>query len=332
MLNDHNFRRKHTTMDRAEPHVKTNSSQSDIDASEASAAKAASRIINRTGNFLKEHRNKGVALLASGALTLSLAACGTSARSEGPTPTETATELPEPTVAGTYIEAEPTEAPTSDGSLESLRVPMDGDFGKEYLPLNSDEILVPTVPLEQLRAMSWEDFAHQKVEDRIHYQIVKAEEGKAGRQKLYFEVDENVAPDLIVSKWEEANKYAFFEDDPNECAKLAIADKMYTYDNYTGGIEASAASTAEKWKGLCETKGSAPAWVRAAGINFSTEQVIREEKYETPATPPQIVWTLTYDVYMEGELSGTETLEAVELTVQLPDGRTVVAFAQGYGA
>lgn len=89
-----------TTMDQHEPIGTTNSNKIDNEIS------AAHRILNGTGNFLKNNKNKAMAVLAAGALTITLAGCGANASAEGPRPSTSTSAEETPT-------ATPSEAPTT---------------------------------------------------------------------------------------------------------------------------------------------------------------------------------------------------------------------------
>lgn len=307
-------------MDHSEPHVQTNSSQLN---SEVSAAR---RLLSATGNFLKDHKNEAVATLAAATLTLSLAACGTNASAEGPEPSTTTsqgTETPAPTETETTT---PTPEATT-GNPEDLSTPVTvGPFGNEYAPLHSTEVLTTTVPVEQLQAMDWPEFALQSVPDRMNYLFTSIEKA-GGSRNVYFDVNANFVPDLVVAAWADANMYAFYADNPNECAKLSIADMMYTTDPNSGGVSEAAQETAETWKAACETRTDISSW---GGSALLTDEVsIRQEQYMAGVNTPPNVSILGYDEYDDADVTGHRTKEAIELTIQRPNGQTVVAYAFG---
>lgn len=306
-------------MDRTEPQVQTNSSKLNTEAD------AAKRLFG--GDFLKNHK-RTAAVLAAASLTLTLAACGTSAK-EGPEPTETTTQAP--TVAGTSIEApvettEPTPV-DSEVTTELDKPLLTGPFGNEYAPLHSTNILETTVPMETLEAMDYTDFALQPVQDRLNYLFTRYEEDGKQPRNLYFGVDDNFVPDLAIASWDDAGALAFQAEDPNECAKLAIADMVYTMDFNTNGISEAASETAETWKSLCETKVENTVW--KTGLFLAEEHSIRKEEQTAPGIDPQIISVVTYDVYEGQTVIDQRTVEMYEYTIQRPDGSVVVGYAQG---
>jgi|GEM_PF-1977861 len=106
-------------MDRHEPHVSTDSTTLNTEAS------AARRLFSSAGNFLKEHKNEAVAALAAGALTLSLAACGSQAKAEGPGPSQPTTEAPLGVIPN------PTSEPSEGAETEA---PQTKDWGTLEIP------------------------------------------------------------------------------------------------------------------------------------------------------------------------------------------------------
>jgi len=226
-------------------------------------------------------------------------------------------------------EPEAGEATSTPEAPVSLDTPVTvGPFGNEYAPLHSDEILTPTVPMELLRSMDYVEFAMQPVEDRMNYLITRLEEQDRSRN-IYFDVDANFVPEFAVGAWSDSNLYAFLEDDPNECAKLSIADNLNNKDPVNNGITDAARQTAEEWKSMCENKTEYSSW----GTDFSLSEEpseVRVEQHVPGFGAPQRVSTLTYNVYNEQTVVAQRTIEAVELTIQRPNGQTVVTYARGF--
>lgn len=110
-------------MDQHEPTGTTNSNNIDSEIS------AAHRILNGTGNFLRDNKNKAMAVLAAGALSITLAGCGANARAEGPAPSTTtasaepfhsATPTPETTSAPALPAAENDPMITPENKAQTL--------------------------------------------------------------------------------------------------------------------------------------------------------------------------------------------------------------------
>ena len=109
-------------MDRHEPQVPTNSTNADTEIS------AARRILNGTGNFLKNEKNRLSKAAVVGIVGLALVGCGANANAEGPE--ETAPPAP----TSTSIEETPTSEPTPSETAVETEAPSGLEDGTEYIP------------------------------------------------------------------------------------------------------------------------------------------------------------------------------------------------------
>ena len=106
-------------MDRHEPQVPTNSTNADTEIS------AARRILNGTGNFLKNEKNRLSKAAVVGIVGLALVGCGANANAEGPE--ETAPPAP----TSTSIEETPTSEPTPSETAVETEAPSGLEDGTE---------------------------------------------------------------------------------------------------------------------------------------------------------------------------------------------------------
>ena len=109
-------------MDRHEPQVPTNSTNADTEIS------AARRILNGTGNFLKNEKNRLSKAAVVGIVGLALVGCGANDNAEGPE--ETAPPAP----TSTSIEETPTSEPTPSETAVETEAPSGLEDGTEYIP------------------------------------------------------------------------------------------------------------------------------------------------------------------------------------------------------
>ena len=109
-------------MDRLESQVPTNSTNADTEIS------AARRILNGTGNFLKNEKNRLSKAAVVGIVGLALVGCGANANAEGPE--ETAPPAP----TSTSIEETPTSEPTPSETAVETEAPSGLEDGTEYIP------------------------------------------------------------------------------------------------------------------------------------------------------------------------------------------------------
>jgi hypothetical protein len=166
-------------MDRHEPQVQTNPNNTDTEVS------ADNRILNGTGNFLTKHRNRVIALLAGGALTIGLAGCGANANAEDPKPTTTHSAEANPS---------PTTTPKPSQSPEATQPVKKPEISREklaklsgYEKLSGDEFNVlpkteqreywkwKSEPLPEFAA-GWYDFT-KKPQDK--YPAIVSEQNTA---------------------------------------------------------------------------------------------------------------------------------------------------------
>lgn len=237
-------------------------------------------------------------------------------------------------VEPTYIDtrdAEPSTEATSEAAELAKPVAESVFGGYEYAPLRSAEILTQETSTDEMRSMSAEDFALLSVTDRMAYMVESFQEWQTG-EYTYFDVDKNFAPSEVVDAWSTANRIAFSLDDPQECAKIAIADILRTSDHSTGTVYPEIRSQIDDWVAACEQKTEYSSFVtRLAYVDAPS---IRESKKYAELPTEQTISVIEYEINEDGRPLdagpvGYSTREAVELTIQLENGRTVVVYARG---
>jgi|GEM_PF-7065052 len=246
------------------------------------------------------------------------------------TPDSEPTQAVEPTneVTPTDIPTGIEQVPSGNEGESDLTTPITvGPFGNEYAPLHSSEVLVPTVPMEQMREMGFEEFGKLRVEDRLNYLFTTLEQSET-HDDLYSLPDDNFVPDFAVYTWSQASMYNFYSTtDPEECSKLAIANILETKDLAGIDLNDNAYAVASEWRSICERKNDMSSFVTS--LRLTNETTVREERPLVELGEHEKVSTLEYDVYESAEVVGHRTQECVELTIKLDDGRTVVAYAKG---
>lgn len=286
------------------------------------------------GNNSIERRRRDLlkvgAIVAIGVAALSGCNSERANATNTPSPTSVSAEATPHATPTTEQSVAPTEKATQTGET-SLDKPVvvNGSYGNEYAPLHSTDILTPTVPMEKMQAMDYTEFAKQPIQDRLNYlNSTLINEGYS--EETYFSVDANFTPGAVVGAWSRTQMHAFSQKDPQECAKLSIADMMYTIDPNTNGLSNAAETTAKDYKNMCETKQPGASFITSFVI--SKEQPadsIRKDQVFNNFSKPQKVSEISYDVYTGQDVTDHRTQEAIELTFKLSNGQTVVGYARG---
>ncbi|WP_445154223.1 hypothetical protein ACTWLI_13020 [Arthrobacter sp. Hor0625] len=241
-----------TTMDRDEPTGTTNSNNNN---SEVSAAR---RILDGTGNFLGDNRNKVMAVLAAGALTITLAGCGSNARAEGPAPTATisAEPSPGPSVSSTPSSSEtpatnPDYTPGIASVKDGVEVQIPENTTSEFIDSGEfiGEHLEQTKTLEEMNKMSVEEFAQLPYGDRIAFAVLTFFKPGQELTSPYLPVGnddfDGNAWTIPSSSWQSLANLAFNHEDPDTRAKLAGTYSYYTTDKQDGQISSSYQAAAD---------------------------------------------------------------------------------------
>ena len=246
------------------------------------------------------------------------------------TPGENVSEAPSPVATSEPSPSDlPTEyetSPTAEQSVDLFTPVTTGPFGDEYAPLHSSEVLVPLVSIEAMQAMNYEEFAQQKIEDRLNYlYTLQAEKNKD--HGLYFDIGSNFIPHLVVDAWSRANEFAFSSESPEECAKLALADSYYLIGD-DGKISEAAKQNAESWKQICINKGEYTSF--GTQLFYTDSKAIRELLPTAGMETPQYTSVLSYEVTNSDSDVKDRSSEAIELTIKLDNGQIIVGYARGY--
>ena len=237
------------------------------------------------------------------------------------------TASPEATTPDTSESPPTSDIDTTQPIVYDQPVVRNGPFGDEY-PALPQEVLVPTTSIEEMESIDWESFALLPVQDRLNYLFTKTVDGDESVYR-YFQSTENVIPYMIPDQWSKSRADAFSEGaTPEECAKLAIADRYYTVTPGKSGINDEARRAAESMMQACADKTETSTWM--PGFVYTGLATMRQQTIDGFGAPATIT-VLDYEVQEDGVVTENRTTEAVELTVRLSNGDTVKAFARGFG-
>ena len=247
--------------------------------------------------------------------------------SQDPAASPEATNTPESPSASEIPTTQPSDIETTQPIAYDQPIVRDGPFGDEY-PALPQEVLLPTTSIEEMEGMDWETFALLPIQDRLGYLFTKTV--SAGEEVYrYFQSNENVTPYLIPDQWSKSRADAFFEGtSPQECAKLAIADRYYTSTPGESGINEETQRSAESMMQVCEYKTETSSF--NSSFVYTGLQAMRQKTIDGFGAPATVT-ILDYEVQEDGVVIENRTVEAMELNFQLPNGDIVTAFARGFG-
>ncbi len=285
-------------------------------------------------------RKKALAVVAASAMAFGLSACGDNeSTSATPQSTGVSTEAPQSDVDINDTDA--SEATQSEYTVENqtkLDVPVvyNGPFGDEYIPLYANEAearehaLVPTTPLEEMRAMDAEQFAKLPIEDRAFY-LYKYLEETDSLQTNIFTASENFIPESAPYVWNFIDGSSWNASSPEEAAKII---ESYDYNNIENGqLSIESRDTIATWRESAKNAVEGGAYP----INFEYVSSGDVRKEVSTVQGKYLATEVTFDVnnydWNTGESTPIEqrTVEVVEVVVENPEtGEPFIVYAQGY--
>jgi hypothetical protein len=261
------------------------------------------------------------AVLAGGAAVFIAALTGCEGGRQDPTQQE---PTPSETPTGEETTTSPIEAP-----VDSEAPIAEGPFGPEYAPLQQTEHalepLAVTHSIEEMDAISTEEFAMLPVQDRLYFLIRWTEENMS--HPITSTTEENFVPDLVVDTLRKMKSGAFVAEDPDLAAKLGIAGNMYLSNPGENHPDDIAMSNIEMYRRLAEERTEFTTY----SMNFVLEKILSVRTEEVDGTVVS-----TFRIVTTHGRGDDETTEAVddmqihEVLIQRPDtGETVITFAKG---
>lgn len=225
---------------------------------------------------------------------------------------------------GSQVAADPeptAEAPVVPGPVEGESPePTEEDPGVENPGEGSVEIYDQTVSVEQMDAMSIEEFAKLSYADRAAYFHMKAPNRSAAT------IDEVFEPEVVPGFfWQGIRIDAVGQSDPTEGAKMISALAYYTTEKSTGEATDSYMTSAAS---ILNNGGS--------GVGISDVMVyvdhgttqMGEDRDGNPIEFTNISYKLTSQT---GEdVAPVRTAQVFQIPIRLDDGRVVVSYPMGY--
>ena len=194
------------------------------------------------------------------------------------------------------------------------------DIPGEQVPGNTQEVLVQTISIEAMEAMSIDEFAQLPYADRAAYFYTKIPNMPYAETGAAF--DPTAVPGFY---WQQIEQTAIGQANVEDGAKMISTLAYYVTNKDTGETLDSYMDTVNS---ILSTGG--------AGVGISTSMVYvangeKQSGLDRDGNPIEFT-NITYDITdrTTGDFISETTAQVFEIPIALEDGRTIITYPRGY--